>query len=186
MTNIKKTPIPQRLKNVSNDHPYVAGAVDILDDKKGKNQEVINEETDDSIALLQAAYRALTQSDVIPGELPVTGEANKIYRVPGEDSYTDYMWDGTDFVPMATYDNGVDDEPSDSDNVIKSSGVFKGMEYNDSYLSKFSIVDDEGNVIGYITTDDIETPDHNEEEELKNIYRFLRGEEKEKSSKHTR
>ncbi len=38
----------------------------------------------------------------------------------------------------------------------------------------------------YITTDDIETTDHNEEEELKNIYRFLRGEEKEKSSKHTK
>lgn len=37
----------------------------------------------------------------------------------------------------------------------------------------------------YITTDDIETPDHNEEE-LKNIYRFLRGEEIEKSSKLTR
>lgn len=150
----KYQPIPHRLKNMAVGG-HVAGAVDILDDKKGKNQEVINEETDDSIALLQAAYRALTQSDVIPGELPVTGEANKIYRVPGEDSYTDYMWDGTDFVPMATYDNGVDEEPSDSDNVIKSRAVFKGMEYNDSYLSKLSIVDDEGNVVGYITTDDI-------------------------------
>ena len=38
----------------------------------------------------------------------------------------------------------------------------------------------------YITTDDIETPDHDEEEELKNIYKFLRGEEKEKGSKHTK
>ena len=29
MTEIKKTFIPQRLKNASKDHPYVAGAVDI-------------------------------------------------------------------------------------------------------------------------------------------------------------
>ena len=45
MTEIKKTPIPQRLKNVSNDHPYVAGAIDIIDDATGDNQQEINADT---------------------------------------------------------------------------------------------------------------------------------------------
>ena len=59
-----------------------------------------------NIANLQAAYAGLTQSDIVPLEsLPASGEANTIYRVAGTDSYTDYMWDGTDFIPMATYSN---------------------------------------------------------------------------------
>lgn len=55
------------------------------------------------IALLQAAYAGLTESDIIVGTLPGSGTANKIYRVPGTGSYSDYMWDGTQFVLMATY-----------------------------------------------------------------------------------
>lgn len=55
------------------------------------------------IALLQAAYAGLTESDIIVGTLPSSGTANKIYRVPGTGSYSDYMWDGTQFVLMATY-----------------------------------------------------------------------------------
>ncbi|MBR6903389.1 MAG: hypothetical protein IKN32_00870 [Bacteroidales bacterium] len=55
------------------------------------------------IALLQAAYAGLTETDIIVGALPSSGTANKIYRVPGTGSYSDYMWDGTQFVLMATY-----------------------------------------------------------------------------------
>lgn len=46
MTGIKKTPIPQRLKNVSADHPYVAGAVDIFDDDLDAKQSDINHDQD--------------------------------------------------------------------------------------------------------------------------------------------
>ena len=45
-------------------------------------------------------------SEVIVGALPATGVANKVYRVPGTDSYTDYGWDGTQFVPLATFSGG--------------------------------------------------------------------------------
>ena len=56
-----------------------------------------------NIATLQAAYAGLTQSDIVVGTLPASGEANTIYRVAGTNTYSDYMWDGTDFVLMATY-----------------------------------------------------------------------------------
>ena len=43
-------------------------------------------------------------SEVIVGALPASGVANKVYRVPSTNSYTDYGWDGTQFVALATYD----------------------------------------------------------------------------------
>lgn len=64
---------------------------------------VSTNETD--IAQLQDAYEALTQSDIIIGALPASGVANKIYRVPGTSSYSDYMWNGSSWVLMATYSN---------------------------------------------------------------------------------
>ena len=39
MSNINKKPIPHRVYNPSKEHPYVAGAVDIIDDAKHKNQD---------------------------------------------------------------------------------------------------------------------------------------------------
>lgn len=43
---------------------------------------------------------------IVTDTLPATGTANTIYRVPdaGGESYTDYGWDGTQFVDLATYD----------------------------------------------------------------------------------
>ena len=57
----------------------------------------------DDVATLQAAYAGLTQSDIVVGALPASGIANTIYRVPSTSSYSDYMWNGSDFVLMATY-----------------------------------------------------------------------------------
>ena len=69
----------------------------------------------------------LNGSDVVVGVLPVSGETNKIYRVPNDPTagkYTDYGWNGTQFVPLCTYPNDVDDEPTaGSDNLVKSGGV---------------------------------------------------------------
>ena len=78
------------------------------------------------IQTLQALYNGLTQSDIIVGTLPASGEANKIYRVPGTGSYSDYMWDGEDFVLMATYNNGVDSVPTkNSQNLLESGGAYE-------------------------------------------------------------
>lgn len=69
----------------------------------------------------------LNGSDVVVGVLPVSGETNKIYRVPNDPTagkYTDYGWNGTQFVPLCTYPNDVDDEPTaGSDNLVKSGGI---------------------------------------------------------------
>lgn len=86
-----------------------------------------------NIVNLQAAYAALTQSDivVVEGALPSTGQQqNVIYRQPDPDHtppqfYSDYMWNGTAWVLMATYNNAIDDVPTaGSHNLVKSGGVF--------------------------------------------------------------
>lgn len=40
---------------------------------------------------------------VVVDALPEEGEPGKVYRVPGTDSYSDYAWDGTEWVPLATH-----------------------------------------------------------------------------------
>ena len=55
------------------------------------------------IDLLKSEYEALTQSDIIVGPLPSTGQPNKIYRVPGSTYYTDYMWANGGWVKLAEY-----------------------------------------------------------------------------------
>ena len=75
--------------------------------------------------LLQEQYNALTQSDIVVGSLPVNGTKNLIYRVPGINSYSDYMWDGTQFIKMAEYNNAIDDAPiAGSENLVNSGGVY--------------------------------------------------------------
>lgn len=144
--------IPARLESAVKGG-YVAGAKDIVDDTLGKAQSVVNEEHEEAISDLQESVgtggsvderiaaeknraeaaetalangiEGLTQSEVVVGELPASGEASKIYRVPGETSYTDYAWNGSQFVPLAEYDNGIDDEPiAGSGNLVKSGGVY--------------------------------------------------------------
>lgn len=68
------------------------------------------------------------ESDVVIGALPASGVANTIYRVPSTNSYSDYGWDGTQFVLLATYDNAIDDVPTqNSDNLVKSGGVWESF-----------------------------------------------------------
>ena len=76
------------------------------------------------IANLQSAYRGITQSSAVVGTLPASGVVDTIYRVPGTVSYSDYMWDGEDFVLMATYNNAIDSVPTqNSENLVTSGGV---------------------------------------------------------------
>ena len=72
-------------------------------------------------------------------ELPASGSANTIYRVPGTNSYTDYGWDGTQFVPLATYTNGIDNVPTaNSNNLVKSGGIWESSQLAVDVLGKIS------------------------------------------------
>ena len=92
--------IPGRLHSVSTEG-VVTGADEILDDSLNKTQTQFNQETNARIEALQEGTL------IIVSELPTTGVAGKIYRVPGDGSYTDYMWDTSQqpaaFVALATY-----------------------------------------------------------------------------------
>ena len=90
------------------------------------------------IALLQDAYAALTQSEPViiqkTDTWPVAHPETKvIYRVVDRVNtppqyYSDYMWNGTTMVLMATYNNAIDDVPtSGSNNLVKSGGVFNEL-----------------------------------------------------------
>lgn len=46
-------------------------------------------------------------NSVILGELPETGVENRIYRVPGTGSYSDWAWNGEEFVKLAEYTGNV-------------------------------------------------------------------------------
>ena len=95
------------------------------------------------ITTLQAAYAALTESDIVVGALPSSGVANTIYRVPGTSSYTDYMWYNGVFVPMATYNNAIDNVPTkDSNNLVKSGGVAKLLQISKDISLQLQDLDD--------------------------------------------
>ena len=77
-------------------------------------------------------------NDIVIGTLPASGEPNTIYRVPGTNSYTDYAWDGTQFIALGTFTgNGdIDATPTEeSTNPIQSGGVYKalygGIDYDE-------------------------------------------------------
>lgn len=91
------------------------------------NQRIIEESNraKTAEAALTNGIEGLTQSNIIIGALPQSGAANTIYRVPGENSYKDYAWNGSSFTELAEYDNAIDDIPTtESNNLVKSGGVF--------------------------------------------------------------
>lgn len=79
---------------------------------------------------LKTLYNNLQQSQPIPvTELPDIGEEGKIYRLAGTINYSDYMWNGIQFIKMATYNNAIDNKPIvESENLVKSGGVFTAIE----------------------------------------------------------
>ena len=67
--------------------------------------------------------------------LPASGNVNTLYRVAGTNTYSEYGWDGTQFVKLDEKEYGIDDEPTaESDNLVKSGGVSEelalGAVYN--------------------------------------------------------
>ena len=87
----------------------VDGMIEPLSERMGAAEEGLAAEIQRAQAeesRLQDQYDALTQNPIVIGPLPSSGQANTIYRVPGTSSYSDYMWNGTQFVLMATYSDG--------------------------------------------------------------------------------
>lgn len=82
------------------------------------------------IDTLQSAYQSLSQSaPEVVDTLPQTGEPNKIYRLVGTTSYSDYMYNADDLntpILMATYNNAIDNTPTaNSANLVTSGGVYQ-------------------------------------------------------------
>ena len=80
------------------------------------------------IDTLQEMYESLSQSAIeVVDTLPTTGKANKIYRLVGTTSYSDYMYNTDDLttpILMATYNNAIDNTPTaNSANLVTSGGV---------------------------------------------------------------
>ena len=132
----------------------------------------------DDIAALQALYNALQQSApqvIEPTDTwPVASPSDTvIYRVIDRVNtppqyYSDYMWNGTAMVLMATYNNAIDDVPTaGSNNLVKSGGVAKSIEgvlYEemDGKLSKNLIDLNTGWTDGYVNTLTGEVNSHSE------------------------
>ena len=123
-------------KTIKNVDDYVSTVNEKLDTLKGGsnttiptiNAAIASEVSRATIAeeLLQDQYNALTQSDKIIGSLPASGHKNVIYRVPGTNSYSDYMYANegdTTPVLMGTYNNAIDDVPTPESTNIASSGT---------------------------------------------------------------
>lgn len=138
-----------------------------------------------TISNLQSLYEALTQSSlvVVPSaDWPLASlSQNTIYRVQGTTSYTDYMYDGTNTIPMAEYDNGIDDVPTTgSDNFVKSGGVKSYIDNsrknhsvevkNSDSSDDVSISDEEGNVIASLYNGHIRTKNFKSEESPQGCY----------------
>lgn len=155
--NENRSPIPSRLYNAAKGG-HVAGTADIIDDNKGKTQEVINKETDSAlenrytknetysktelnnlITTPEQKYVTLTakSGDILENIFDgINGAANTVYRVGSWDGnqynttkYAEYGWTGTNFVPLDVKEYGIDDEPiAGSENLVKSGGVAKAIE----------------------------------------------------------
>lgn len=75
---------------------------------------------------------ATNQTTAATDVLPATGAADTIYKIGcwngtqyDTTKYTEYTWNGTTYIPLATRDHGVDDLPTvGSNNLVKSGGVF--------------------------------------------------------------
>ena len=122
-----------------------------------KNEVYNKEETNNIVSrtpetdVIVINVPAASQSDIAgwldantpSGIDPETGRsvrANKLYRVPGptNETYSEWAWDGTEFIMLANKDYGIDDfAKARSTNTIKGSGVFNVV--ND--ISEWGVVD---------------------------------------------
>lgn len=183
MTEIKTNAIPHRLKNVNKQYPYVAGAVDIIDDVKGKTQDVINKEVDDEFAFHQSEINALDsqnyvtveatdQTSAVTDVLPATGSVDTVYRVGSWDGsqydptvYSEYAWDANQsiyrFLDKKQYSIATKDDFIEPDSQSRSkltdvgavADVFGHYEDNPEYLM---VITDSQKRMGICITKDLD------------------------------
>lgn len=102
-------------------------------------------------ANLQEAYEDLSKNDPEPMTAADWAalsadtsnlEEGKIYRVAGTNSYTDYMWNGTAIITMATFNNSMDSTPTkNSQNTVTSHAVYKTRCFiSDSAISDITTI----------------------------------------------
>lgn len=93
---IETTPTYNSVKLVTS-----GGIYNALDNKYDKSAVYTKTEVESRITGLT--------NGVIVGPLPTTGQVNKVYRVPGTTSFTDYAWDATNntWVKLAEYTSSV-------------------------------------------------------------------------------
>jgi len=90
---------------------------------------------------LRQLYNSLSQSKPVPVTAEewaamTSYEQGVIYRVAGETSYADWMYNGTTTIKMAEYDNAIDDEPTpNSNNLVKSGGIAKAIGKKSTILT---------------------------------------------------
>ena len=128
------TSLGGRLTNAEGNITTAEGNITTLGGRVSTN------ETD--IANLQQLYNDLQQSKPVPvTALPKTGQQQGvIYRLAGTTSYSDYMWNGSTWVLMATYNNAIDEVPTaGSDNLVKSGGVYESVVVGLGNINKTEI-----------------------------------------------
>lgn len=96
---------------------------------------------------------ATDQTTAITDVLPATGATDTIYKIGSWDGsqydaskYSEYTWNGSAYVYLATRDHGVDDEPTaGSDNLVKSNSIVGYKRYN--IKDKFNL---DNALVGYV------------------------------------
>ena len=125
-------------------------------DNNGTTLESKLGQAQSDITGLQSAYAALTQSNivVVADHTEVSSPAaNTIYREQGESSYTDWMYYDSAWKEMATYDNAIDNVPTEnSDNLVKSGGVYDAVNV---FYDKSALVLKKPSTYLYCTTDPV-------------------------------
>ena len=131
----------QELKRVNINGTVGANVVapgDVVGDpKRAWVQSTAEEYIDSEIEKVKNWVSNTPVTDVsILTQLPASGDVNTLYRIAGTNTYSEYGWDGTQFVKLDEKDYGIDDVPTvGSNNLVKSGGVY------DCVVRKIEITD---------------------------------------------
>ena len=91
-------------KPVTSQRPYVAPSWQGFEEKLSTKSDKSNTYTKSEVDGLVSGIN----NNVIIGELPSTGQLqNRIYRVPGTNSYTDWAWNGSSWVKLAEFSGSI-------------------------------------------------------------------------------
>ena len=134
----------QELKRVKINGTVGANVVapgDVVGDpKRAWVQSTAEEYIDSEIEKVKNWVSNTPVTDVsILTQLPASGDVNTLYRVAGTNAYSEYGWDGTQFVKLDEKEYGIDDEPTaGSENLVKSEGIARNRYIFSDKLPKFS------------------------------------------------